>query len=82
MEASEIEAGKCYFTSTGHLRRVECILPDGQVQYQYRKPSMDASPWRGGLLDLRAFAAGAEREVACGWNLSNTHNFSPLNPTG
>lgn len=63
-----IKAGRCYLITTGQVRRVERIMPDGRVQYDQRPARRpDWNVRRGGVLDLRFFAASAEHEVPCDW---------------
>ncbi len=72
MEPSEIEAGKCYLANvtggTRRLLRVLQIMSDGHILYDQRGGNQKARFWRaGGIVDTRAFARMAEREVPCDW---------------
>jgi hypothetical protein len=67
MDPGLIKAGRCYLANTGELLRVLRvlqILPDGRVLYDQRGVTSSQAFRRGGILDLRAFARMAEREVS------------------
>jgi hypothetical protein len=63
-----IKVGECYLTTSGQVRRVMRILPDGRVQYETRGGAVArAFNWRTDIQDLRSFAFSAERAVPCDW---------------
>ena len=67
-----IEAGKCYLMKTGQLRRVVRLMPNGQIQYEYRPPHRpSAKTWKPGMQSGRSFADLIEREVPCDWIREN-----------
>jgi hypothetical protein len=68
MDASEIAEGKCYLASTGFIRRVLKVMPDGRILYDTRVSRRSQTTWRaGGILDRGTFAATVEREISCDW---------------
>ena len=63
-----IEIGKCYLMKTGQFRRVVCLMPNGQIQYEHRPPHQsNAKTWKPGMQSGRSFADLVEREVPCDW---------------
>ena len=63
-----IEVGKCYLAGPQlgpRVQRVAAILPDGRVQYEWRK--RERQKWKPGILDLCEFAFGVDQEVLCDW---------------
>jgi hypothetical protein len=63
-----IEVGKCYLAGSQlgpRVQRVVAILPNRRVQYEWRK--RQGRKWKPGVLDLREFAFGVDREVPCDW---------------
>ncbi len=63
-----IEAGKCYLTTSGHVRRVVRIMPDGRIQFEHRSGSTGRGfGWKVGIQDGRSFTSMIEREVPCDW---------------
>jgi hypothetical protein len=68
IEPASIQAGHCYLTTNGQVRRVLRLLPDGRVQYEFRNGAVArALGWKAGVLDLRSFAFLAERVVPYDW---------------
>ena len=63
-----IKIGRCYLMSTGHIRRIVQVMPDGRVVYEARPGHVPSTrAWRSGILDPRSFLRGIEREVPCDW---------------
>ncbi len=63
-----IQIGKCYLAGRQlgpRVPRVVAILPDGRVQYEWRK--RQTQKWKPGILDAREFAFGVDQEVPCDW---------------
>ena len=63
-----IEVGKCYLAGRQlgpRVQRVVAILPNGRVQYEWRK--RQRGKWKPGILDLREFAFGVDQEGPCDW---------------
>ncbi len=63
-----IRVGRCYLAGRQlgpRVQRVVAILPNGRVQYEWRKHQQ--GKWRSGILDLREFAFGVDQEVPCEW---------------
>lgn len=64
-----IEAGKCYVTEDGQVRRILSIKA-AMVTYEVRGPQMVEGKWpRRSMATLGRFAADVERLVLC--------NFEP-----
>ncbi len=63
-----IEVGKCYLTTTGQVRRVIRIMPNGRVQYEHRLGhAILKRQWPSNIAEARTFAFAVEREVPCDW---------------
>ncbi len=60
-----IQAGQCYLTDAGHVRRVVRVMPDGRVQYEFRRGHR--VQWKSGILAGTSFALQADCEVPCDW---------------
>ena len=63
----DVEAGKCYLSDTGYVRRVVRITPDGRVHFEIRTGGAVAKRRQLGVQDVRSFAYQAKREVPCDW---------------
>jgi hypothetical protein len=62
-----VEAGRCYLTKHGRVRRVVRILSDGRVQFEHRPSLHIPEEWSPGIVDLEAFGTSADRLVPCDW---------------
>jgi hypothetical protein len=63
-----ITAGECYVTSTGRVRRVAHLLPDGRVLFATRlRLQGQTASWKDGIQTLAVFAASLERLVPWDW---------------
>jgi hypothetical protein len=63
-----IQVGKCYLTTTGQVRRVIRIMPNGRVQYEHRLGhAVLKRQWPSNIAEARTFAFAVEREVPCDW---------------
>jgi hypothetical protein len=66
---SEIEAGKCYLTALGQVRRV-LKFGNGKVTYESRGKKVAGGSWgeQNTVVDSR-FARDVEREVPCDFSI-------------
>ena len=62
-----IQAGQCYLTETGQVRRVLTLLPGSRVQYEWRNGMAMPKRWKMDAQALHSFAVLVERPIPCDW---------------